>query len=78
MKARIVNGWNWRRAVRLIVGLAIFVQGLYAADWLFVIAGVLFSSLALFNMGCCAGSGCGYTNNTSSKKMEETTYEEVV
>ena len=78
MKARIVSGWNWMRVFRLIVGLAITVQGLYAADWLFTIAGAVFTSLALFNMGCCAGSGCGYTNNTSAKKMEETTYEEVV
>jgi len=78
MKARIVSGWNWMRAFRLVVGLAIAVQGLYAADWLFAIAGAVFTSMALLNMGCCAGSGCGYTTNTSAKKNDNTTYEEVV
>jgi hypothetical protein len=78
MKARIVQGWNWMRILRIIAGLAITIQGVYAADWLFAIAGMLFTALALLNMGCCATTGCGYTNNTGSKKVEETTYEEVV
>jgi hypothetical protein len=66
------------RILRLMAGLAITVQGLYAADGWFAIAGMLFTALALFNLGCCGSMGCGYTNNTSSKNMEETTYEEVV
>ena len=78
MKARIVQGWNWMRILRLMAGLAITIQGVYVADWWFVIAGLLFTALALLNMGCCAGSGCGYTNNTSTKKNENTIYEEVV
>lgn len=79
MKNSILHNWNLFRILRLILGIAIAVQGILAKDVLFAIAGLLFASLALFNAGCCAGGGC----YPAEKKDESTTkreieYEEVV
>lgn len=75
---RLAYGWNWIRLVRLLAGIAILTQGIIFADWFFIIAGVLFSSLAIFNSSCCAASGCGNTETGRIKNVDETTYEEVV
>ena len=66
------------RALRLIIGIAIIVQAAMAKDVMFGLAGVFFSGLAIFNMGCC-GAGACYTpvkKDTANKK--EIIYEEVV
>ncbi len=78
MKERVLKGWNWMRMLRLFAGIAVAVQGLFSSDWFLIIAGVIFSVLALLNTGCCATGRCGYTNAASSKTNEKTTYEEVV
>lgn len=78
MKYRLLNGWGLFRIIRLAAGAAIAVQGLLNADWLFIIAGTVFTALALLNIGCCAGGACGYPSAVSKKKIEQITYEEVV
>ena len=74
----IFSNWNLIRVLRLVIGLAILVQGIMAKDAMFGIAGVVFTLTALFNIGCCGAGGC----NTPTKKITETPkaiiYEEVV
>ncbi len=60
MKEIVLKNWNFMRALRLILGVTIIVQAVMAKDWIFGIAGVLFSAMAIFNLGCC-GSGACYT-----------------
>lgn len=73
--------WSVMRAIRLAMGIFILIQGWLVADYLFAFAGLLFSVLALLNLGCCSTGGC-YTSSTRKKEpneqSRETVYEEVV
>ena len=73
--------WSVMRAIRLAMGIFILIQGWLVADYLFAIAGGLFSVLALLNLGCCSTGGC-YTSaagkKDSSQQAKDTVYEEVV
>ena len=81
MKQSILSSWNFFRFFRLGIGLVILVQAVLVRDVLFGIAGLLFTGMAVFNVGCCGIGGCS-TPNTAAKKTHETTkdirYEEVV
>jgi|GEM_PF-362013 len=77
MKYSILHNWNLFRFLRLALGIAIIVQGAMARDLLFVIAGTLFTLLAIFNAGCCAGNNC-YSAPKKNNDTKEITYEEVV
>jgi len=78
MKQTILTNWTFFRFLRLIMGIAIVVQAVIAKDALFGLAGLLLTSMAVFNVACCGTGGC----STPSKKIAETkkdiTYEEVV
>ena len=78
MKQAIFSNWNFIRSFRLIIGCAIIIQAIIAKDILFGFAGLLFTGMALFNVGCCGNGGCNtpVKNNIESKK--NSTYEEVV
>jgi hypothetical protein len=78
VKERILKEWNWIRAMRLAAGLAIAAQGLYHSDWFLILAGIVFTSMALLNTGCCAGKACSYNKTTADKVTNDTHYEEVV
>ncbi len=81
MKQSILSNWSFFRFLRLGIGIAIVVQAVMAMDVLFGIAGLLFTGMAVFNIGCCGMGGCN-TPTTTTKKTSETTkditYEEVV
>ena len=81
MKQSILSNWNFFRFLRLGIGIVILVQAVLARDVLFGIVGLLFSGMAVFNVGCC-GMGTCSTPNKPAKKTSETTkdirYEEVV
>ncbi len=70
MKLLTISNWNFMRAFRLIIGIAIIVQSVIAKDMLFGFGGLLFSGMAIFNIGCYGIGGC-YTNpkiNSGTKK----------
>jgi len=77
-----ISGWNFMRFIRLVLGVAIIIQGVNSKEWSFIIMGALFTLMPLFNVGCCAGNSCS-TNSTTryrhqpAKPQEETQYEEV-
>lgn len=79
MKQTILTNWTFLRVLRLLVGLAVIVQALIVSDPLLGAAGLLFSSMAVFNAGCCGTARCATpTKRSSSKSVNETTYEDVV
>lgn len=78
MKEIILSNWTIIRVIRLLLGLAVIVQAVVLKDTLLGVAGLLFSSMALFNRGCCGQAGCATTAKEPSKSNTETTYEEVV
>jgi len=78
MKKTIFRNWNFMRVVRLVMGIVILVESVILRDALLGIAGLLFSSMAIFNVGCGGTGGC-YT--PTKKRAEDTKaiiYEEVV
>ena len=77
MIQKIFSQWNFMRAARLVMGIAILVQSYLSQDWMLAIAGVLFTVMPLFNMGCCATGGCAVPVSKKNQQ-KETTYEEVV
>ena len=81
MKRSILFNWNLVRFRRLGIGIAILVQAVTAKDILFAIAGLLFTGMAVFNVGCCGMGGCTIPNTITKKTTDVTkdiTYEEVV
>lgn len=69
--------WSWRRAIRLFLGLLIIFQGIQTKEWIFVVLGIVFTGLALFNKTMC---GIGQACEMETKKEnsnEDIVYEEV-
>lgn len=61
------------RLLRLALGVVVFIQGLQANEWLFVVLGGIFALLALLNFNTCAlsGAACSTSLTTNDKKKEE-------
>jgi succinate-acetate transporter protein len=53
MKSYLKN-WNGMRTLRLVLGVFVTLQASLSGDWLFILLGVLFSLLSVFNV---AGAG---------------------
>lgn len=78
MKGSIFNNWNIMRVFRLIIGLLILVQAIVAKDMMLVIAGIIFTSMPIFNVGCCAAGSCYTAVKKNAENPKEVSYEEVV
>lgn len=74
----ILQGWNVMRIVRLVLGVAILVQGTIAKDTLQIVLGLALGGLAVANIGCCGVGGCTVNTRSPSQQTEEIKYEEVV
>jgi hypothetical protein len=48
----IMQGWNFMRSFRLVLGLAILVQGIVAKDTVTILLGIFLGGLAIANAGC--------------------------
>ena len=70
IKYNLLNGWNLFRFIRLAVGAFIIFEGVRTDMWMLFGIGVLFSFLALLNMGGCTAGNCAVLpkENTSSQK----------
>ena len=69
--------WNLMRTIRLILGLLILGEGAKTGQWILAFFGLLFTSMAIFNLGCCAGRNCSANLPKDSSKEEEVIFEEV-
>ena len=78
MKQELFNNWSIFRFLRLSIGIAILVQSVAAKDVLFGIAGLLFTVMAVFNVGCCGMGGCITLTKKNAETTKDITYEEVV
>ncbi len=66
------------RFLRLVMGIAILVQGVMAKDILFALAGIIFTAMPVFDIGCCGTAGCAAPPAKNQDSKKEITYEEVV
>lgn len=77
MLKNILSNWSLIRAVRLVLGVIIVIQGFIQKDYLFAFLGTLFAVLAFANIGCCGTSGCNTNIYSVNTKEKEVQYEEV-
>lgn len=67
------------RALRLILGVIIIVQGVQEKEFMYAFAGVLLSGMAIANIGCCGVGGCNVPTRKTDPELikKEITYEEI-
>ncbi len=67
------------RALRLILGVIILVQGIQQKEWIYAFAGLFLSGMAIANIGCCGVGGCQvpFRKIDETIKNKDITYEEI-
>jgi hypothetical protein len=71
------KNWNFMRFLRLGMAVYIIVIGIQENNLWFIILGVLFSLMPLFNIGCCGVSSCNTQEIKNNTNPAEVTFEEV-
>ena len=66
------------RFFRLVIGIIIIVQAVMARDAMLGLAGIFFTSLPVFNVGCCGAGSCYVSEKKDRSKNKDIHYEEVV
>lgn len=77
MKETVFSNWTGVRFLRLGLGIAILVQGFLAKDAVLSLLGLLFSGMAVFNLGCCGAGNCSTGSIDKMKSSNDITYEEL-
>lgn len=77
MIQKLLTGWNFMRLLRLALGIIIIIQGILVKDWMYILMGLLFSLLPIFNIGCCGATACNTNSIITSKQKEESSFEEI-
>lgn len=72
-----LSQWNLMRTIRLVLGLLITGEGVKSGQWILAVFGLLFTSMAVFNIGCCAGGNCSANITGKSSKEEDVVFDEV-
>jgi len=69
----IFSNWNFMRALRMILGIIIVVQGIQASEFMYAIAGILLSGMAIANIGCCGVGGvmCPIVERKKNKTIKK-------
>lgn len=67
----IYTNWNYIRVIRLVLGIIVLIQAVYTTTYLFLIPGILFTGMALFNTSCCGSNGCAIPKSENEKQQEE-------
>lgn len=73
----VSSNWNFFRMLRLLMGLAIVGQAIGNRDFLFGLAGLMFSGMAIFNIGCCGSAGCKVSPHKSAITAKDIVFEEI-
>ncbi len=72
------RGWDVIRIIRLLLGIAIIAQSVRSGHWGLMIAGILFSLMPIFNIGCCAGGNCSVpVGKVKQTENSDIVYEEI-
>lgn len=66
------------RVMRLGLGVAIVVQSAMAHETAMILIGLLFTGMAVFNIGCCGMGTCSAPVRKSQEPAKDIEYEEVV
>lgn len=69
MKA-VLQGWNFMRVIRLLLGIIILIQGIIIKDIPSAILGIVFGGMAAANIGCCSTNACTISPVTPKNKTQ--------
>jgi hypothetical protein len=53
---RVLTGWTFIRALYLVIGGFVMAQAVMESQWIGLLLGGYFTSMAVFNYGCAAGA----------------------
>lgn len=73
----LFKNWNIIRAIRLILGTLILVEGVQAGHWILIIFGAVFAGMSVLNIGCPLGPKCSTPVSDYEDEEREVIYEEV-
>lgn len=58
MKSRILYGWNIRRVLYSMMGLAVIISAVTDHQWVLSLFGAYFLGMGVFGFGCAGAIGC--------------------
>ena len=56
MPEQIISGWNLQRGIFLTVGIITIFESIINQEWIGIIFGGYFASMAIFKIGCASGN----------------------
>ena len=76
----LLQNWNFMRGLRLLLGVIVLLQSIFAKDLLLGVMSLFLIGMAVFNFGCCGsgGRGVNFNKSKSNKTIEDVDFEEVV
>ena len=78
MKQVILTNWSFPRFLRLILGFVILTEAIISRDLTIGFAGLFFTLMPIFNIGCCGSGSCCTQPENNIASENEISYEEVV
>lgn len=63
MKDRLLNDWNFMRAVKLLLGIYVIYEAIVSKQYFLLILAALFLYQAVFNVSTCGINGCSVKPN---------------
>jgi hypothetical protein len=77
IKTRLLTGWNFQRALYLVMGTFVIIQGIENKQWAAMAFGSYFAAMGLFSFGCAAGN-CAMPSATKNDATTlDVAYEEI-
>lgn len=58
------------RMLKIVLGLMVIIQAVFLRDWIFAVAGIIFTAMPVFNVGCCTGTSCKIPEQKNINKAE--------
>jgi len=82
MKQRILNGWNFKRGLYVVLGIVVIIQAATQQQWFGVVFGSYFAAMGIFSFGCasgnCFGGNCATpTSKNHTQDIEDIKFEKV-
>ena len=77
MIKRLLSGWAVIRFIRFLSGLLVFFFSMVRGEWAIASMGLMYSVLAVCNIGFCCGSICNIYS-FAKRTNKEIDYEEVL
>jgi hypothetical protein len=68
---KLLTGWDFMRALKLVLGIYIGVQALLVADALSGMISVFFLYQAVTNTGCCGVQGCAMPTHKQNQSTQD-------